>query len=70
MVIDYRDAGRAVRAQGLLWAAGIGAVYIPNKLVAVSTDPNARLWVAQRLEVPAPDAERARTLLDEYDLGC
>ena len=69
MVIDYRDADRAVRAQRLLWAAGIEAVYIPDKLVAVSTDPNATLWVAQRLEVPAPDAERARALLDEYDLG-
>jgi hypothetical protein len=70
VVFDYRDADRAVRAQRLLWAAGIGAVYIPDKLVAVSTDPNATLWLVQRLEVPAPDAERARALLDEYSLGC
>jgi hypothetical protein len=69
VVIDYREARDAIAAQKLLARAGIVAVYIPDKVVAVSADPALTQLVVQRLRVPRADAARAAAILDEYDLS-
>ena len=65
MVIDYREAWRAADAQRILARAGVAALYTPDKLVSVSPDPTATLWVFHRLEVQPGDGDRARAILDE-----
>jgi hypothetical protein len=66
---DYRDSRSACLAQRVLDAAGIPAVYIPEKLVEVSDDPNATLWLVHRVTVSEADAPRAVAVLDEHGLA-
>jgi hypothetical protein len=68
VVFDYRDSRRAWAAHQILGAAGIPAVYTPDKLVEVSDDPGATLWLVHRVTVPAADAVRAAASLDEHSL--
>jgi hypothetical protein len=68
VVIDYREARDAIAAQKLLARAGIIAVYIPDKFIAVSEDPAMTRLVVQRLEVPQVAASRATALLKEHYL--
>jgi hypothetical protein len=68
VVIDYRDACRAIDAQRLLSSAGIRAVYILDRVIAFSDDPMLTQWIVQRLDVPAADAERALALLEKHGL--
>ncbi len=68
MVVDYREAKDAITAQKLLAEAGIVAVYIPDKVVAVSDDPSLTRWLVQRLQVRKSDAARAAVILKQYGL--
>ncbi len=68
MVIDYREAERAIAAQKVLAQVGIFAVYIPDKVVMVSDNPEMTRWLVQRVEVPPSAAVRATALLKDHDL--
>jgi len=68
VVIDYREAPRAIAAQKLLAGAGIVAVYTQDKWVAVSDDPTMTMWLVQRLQIPVTDASRALAMLQQYGL--
>jgi hypothetical protein len=68
VVFDYRDSRRAWAAHQVLEAARIPAVYIPEKVIAVSDDPNATLWLVHRVTVPEADDARAAAILDQYGL--
>jgi hypothetical protein len=68
VVLDYGDVRMACAAQRVLDAAGIPAVYILEKLVAVSDDPTATLLLVHRVTVAPADAQRAAAVLDEHGL--
>jgi hypothetical protein len=68
VVFDYRDSRWAWAAHQVLDAAGIPAVYIPEKVIAVSDDPAATLWLIHRVTVPAADTVRGAAILDEHSL--
>ena len=68
MVFDYRDSLRAYTAQQVLEGAGVPTVYILEKLVPVSDDPAATLWLVHRVTVPEADAVNAVAVLDEHGL--
>ena len=68
MVIDYRDADRAIAAQKVLATAGIVAVYTIDLVLAFSEDPELTRLLVQRLQVPNGTAARATALLKGHDL--
>jgi hypothetical protein len=68
VVFDYRDSRRAWAAHQVLDSAGISAVYIPEKVIAVSDDPAATLWLVHRVTVPEADDVRAAAILEAHGL--
>lgn len=68
MVFDFRDSRLAWAAYQSLDAAGIPALYIPDKVIAVSDDPAATLFLVHRVTIPEADACRAAAVLESHGL--
>jgi hypothetical protein len=68
MVLDYAEGRPAMAALRVLWDRGFAAVYLPDRLVAVSPDPLATQLIAHQIELPDDQTQRAIAGLEYFGL--